>query len=637
MSNTKEKMVLRDLLLLFIFVAFMALPIAIAQEVPAHVVISAVYPDAVNESASEWIELYNPTEADINIGGWTIDTATYISDATITAGATIPAHGFYLIADAGFSTGKDNLSWPDADLEDEIALRNGDGWCRLNNSGSIVDTVGWGTATTNETQNAAKPAQGESIERKSLNGGYAPAQDTDDNSFDFFVQGTPTPKNSASSKMDPAPVVSSGEVVQLTGPQTEDIVWNESNFGGFCYDLGDNACIGTETLTIAAGTLEGPNIDRTIDENNLTYTTSTIPREYELHKNEGLTLDGDSNYSIEFWRGKRYVAIASKANKLAKPLVEFEGDDKKTLATGEEWGLGGGFSLAANQIDLEGDKVWFSLQKDGRELDNEVCAVHDVYTYTEDAAGEEDIPIFSCYVDAIFRGTDTNIVQVKYVFLIDNEILEIEVDVVYDNMKVATASASDIVLKNHLEIDLLPSTTALIMGNLFFKTTENRSAIEFYPCLVGEGEPPTPKITSFAPPPPVNDTVCNWRTFNVSVDQTVDVSWYLNNTLQHTNVGTKEASYTLHAEVVGEHNVSAIATNENGTDMQTWVWNVTAAPEPVLEINKTGVPDPVSPGGTLNYSIRVNNSGNATATNVTVTETYDENVAFVCCACTFFR
>jgi uncharacterized repeat protein (TIGR01451 family) len=54
--------------------------------------------------------------------------------------------------------------------------------------------------------------------------------------------------------------------------------------------------------------------------------------------------------------------------------------------------------------------------------------------------------------------------------------------------------------------------------------------------------------------------------------------------------------------------------------------NVTGAK---LEINKTGVPDPVSPGGTLNYTIAVNNTGNATATNVTVMETYDENVTFV--------
>jgi uncharacterized repeat protein (TIGR01451 family) len=146
--------------------------------------------------------------------------------------------------------------------------------------------------------------------------------------------------------------------------------------------------------------------------------------------------------------------------------------------------------------------------------------------------------------------------------------------------------------------------------------------------LVTVGYAP-PEIISFAPPSPVNDTVCTWRTFNITVNQTVNVSWYLNNTPQHTNVSTKEASYTLHAEVVGEHNVSAIASNGNGTDMQSWVWNVTVAPVPVLEINKTCVPDPVLAGGTLNYSIHVNNSGNATATNVTVMDTYDGNVTFV--------
>jgi hypothetical protein len=85
---------------------------------------------------------------------------------------------------------------------------------------------------------------------------------------------------------------------------------------------------------------------------------------------------------------------------------------------------------------------------------------------------------------------------------------------------------------------------------------------------------PEPEITSFAPPSPVNDSVCNWRTFNVTVNQTVNVSWYLNESFLLRNESVREASYRLHAEVVGEHNVTAIASNANGTDMQTWVWNV---------------------------------------------------------------
>jgi parallel beta-helix repeat protein len=213
-----------------IAIMILAAPIAIAQEVPAHVVISEVYPYADDEYNSEWIELYNPTAENVNITGWTIDTATKPSEATI-PDVMIPAHGFYLIADKGFSTGKDDPSWPDADLEDEIYLRNGDGWCRLNNSGNFVDTVGWGTATTNETQNADKPAKGESIEREPLKDGYAPCQDTDDNSADFDEPGTPTPKNSSSSKMEPAPVTIFGENDEFKGCfiKIQDAVDNASD------------------------------------------------------------------------------------------------------------------------------------------------------------------------------------------------------------------------------------------------------------------------------------------------------------------------------------------------------------------------------------------------------------------------
>jgi len=119
-----------------------------------------------------------------------------------------------------------------------------------------------------------------------------------------------------------------------------------------------------------------------------------------------------------------------------------------------------------------------------------------------------------------------------------------------------------------------------------------------------------PSITSFAPPSPVNDTICTWRTFNVTVNQTVNVSWYLNNSLLHTNLTTTDANYTLHAEFVGDNNVSAVATNANGADMQTWIWNVTGAPKLCT------TPDPpshdfgiVPPGQTRNWDFEITNCG----------------------------
>ena len=147
------------------------------------------------------------------------------------------------------------------------------------------------------------------------------------------------------------------------------------------------------------------------------------------------------------------------------------------------------------------------------------------------------------------------------------------------------------------------------------------------PCAPGpEPAPAPPNITSFAPPSPVNDTVCNWRTVNVTVNQTVNVSWYLNNTLQHTNVSTKEANYTLHAEVVGEHNVSAIASNANGTDMQTWVWNVIA---PGISVEKTANLTEGAPCTNVAFTINVTNTGDCTLNPVKVVDTLPTGMSYV--------
>jgi len=281
-----------------------------------------------------------------------------------------------------------------------------------------------------------------------------------------------------------------GEVVELTGAQTGDIVWGATNFAALWYDLDHD--LSTETLMIASGTLS--KYDRTIEEDSLIYNTSLVYKEYELHENENLTVesrhpDGDTGYYIEGWMADEYVAIDGRADKLAKLLVEFEDDDKKTLATGEEWDLGGGFSLTAQQINLEGDKVWLTLKKNGKELDNEVVSTNGthqdrVYTYTADIENEEDIPVFSCYVDAVFRGTDTNIVQVMYVFLIDDDVLEIDLGDTYGAMEVVTAGPDEVILINdESTLDLDCDTTEHIMGDMYFKTANDESAIRFYPMV----------------------------------------------------------------------------------------------------------------------------------------------------------
>jgi hypothetical protein len=162
-------------------------------------------------------------------------------------------------------------------------------------------------------------------------------------------------------------------------------------------------------------------------------------------------------------------------------------------------------------------------------------------------------------------------------------------------------------------------------------TNANGTDMQMWIWNVTAAPPEPPNISFFAPPSPVNDTVCNWRTFNVTVNQTVNVSWYLNDSPLFTNESVTEANCTLHAEVAGEHNVSAIATNPNGTDMQMWIWNVTVAPAPAPpNITSFAPPSPVNDveGATRIFNIKIDQpvniswqiNGTEVQTNTSVTE-----------------
>jgi PGF-CTERM protein len=135
-----------------------------------------------------------------------------------------------------------------------------------------------------------------------------------------------------------------------------------------------------------------------------------------------------------------------------------------------------------------------------------------------------------------------------------------------------------------------------------------------------------PNITSSAPPTPVSNIAGATQTFNITIDQTVNVTWYINGTnVQDTNTSVTAASYTNTSAEIGVWNVSAVAGNANGTDMQTWVWNVAGEiTPPAITIDAPTQPAPVCiPGGgqfwvnftyaelnPKNYTVTV---GNATA------------------------
>jgi hypothetical protein len=178
-----------------------------------HLVISEAYP-AVSNPNSTFVELYNPLQYDVNISKFTIETYTsYKSKITYTIpnGASIPAHGFYLIM---LKSTEPNYTWPDNWPEPDLIVdgtinHNSDGIILSDKTNTIIDVVGWGNSIPQnfyEEYPIDTPKSYQSMERKSgpihdEHGGNA--WDTDNNYEDFRYRDTPEPQNTKSPAEDP--------------------------------------------------------------------------------------------------------------------------------------------------------------------------------------------------------------------------------------------------------------------------------------------------------------------------------------------------------------------------------------------------------------------------------------------------
>src|SRR5262249_47592694 len=125
-----------------------------------HVVISEFSGGLTGASTDEFIELYNPTDTAVNIGGWVVQYrsatgSTYSQSFSITAGVTIHTQKYYLLGGATYSG---TVSADATYGFDTSASTTTGGHVRIGKAGLTssptdplaVDTLGYGTATQPE-------------------------------------------------------------------------------------------------------------------------------------------------------------------------------------------------------------------------------------------------------------------------------------------------------------------------------------------------------------------------------------------------------------------------------------------------------------------------------------------------------
>lgn len=226
------------LLLLLVFVLSLGKLYNPVLSATNHVVISEVQIAGDTDADDEFVELYNPTDSSVDMTGWRVTRKTSSgtqSNLVASMSGTIAAHGFFLIAHPDY----DGAIAEDATYSaTSSAIAANNTVLLYSDAGiTVVDKIGMGTATDNETQTTKVPTANSSIERKATEsstaitmaagGGEETAgngQDTNNNNADFVVQTISNPQNASSTSETPAstPSPTDGPTTTPTPSPTDD-------------------------------------------------------------------------------------------------------------------------------------------------------------------------------------------------------------------------------------------------------------------------------------------------------------------------------------------------------------------------------------------------------------------------------
>ncbi len=215
-----------------------ALPAAAATD-DSDVVINEVYArggSANQPYTTKFIELYNPTDASIDLAGRSVQyrsaSGTGAASTTVALEGEVPAEGYYLIAGGSNGSTGESLPEPDATAPG-LNLQGSNGTVALVEGTSavtlptgdvvgderIVDLVGYGSSNTWEGSGAAATSGANSTPQSITR---TDGRDNDDNLADFTTTDQPTPQSSAAGEEpDPEPTDPGPEPTD-PGPEPTD-------------------------------------------------------------------------------------------------------------------------------------------------------------------------------------------------------------------------------------------------------------------------------------------------------------------------------------------------------------------------------------------------------------------------------
>jgi len=209
-----------------------------------------------------------------------------------------------------------------------------------------------------------------------------------------------------------------------------------ADWAGLYFNLDDN--VSTENITLLI-----PSAANTPNKGDLHVNYTTIPA-FQSYAYDGWADTANPyGFAIVGFFAEPYVALgnsnvskwtgtlgtsgnqpAIKATKIAKLIID--DDTKYTLKTGATLELGEGYSIIVDQIDVDGNKAYLKLMKDGRELNSSIVNTNTTPSTTSSTwifdltvLGEKNMQVMRVHVKDVFQGTESSLVEIDGLWMVD--------------------------------------------------------------------------------------------------------------------------------------------------------------------------------------------------------------------------
>jgi len=265
------------------------------------------------------------------------------------------------------------------------------------------------------------------------------------------------------------------DTVEIRGHvATDSDTWTADDFAGFYYDIDDN--IKTEELTTTV-------TDRKLLEpDGVVYNTKAME--------DNMDFDAWGDFLVIGFLADKYFAGYVDTPETTDDILFEESDDENvlsdeqllkilvdddselTVTSGTPLKLEEGYELGIKSIDIDGNKVYLELSKDGAVVDSKVISPSadnadmkdKTYYYKKDVGDSKDVVIVAAHFKNAFRGADQDLATVDGLWQLSDTPTDVSENTEYDKMTIQTVTAdsimmnsedNDITLSNDKDVSLM--------------------------------------------------------------------------------------------------------------------------------------------------------------------------------------